>query len=134
MVTRHRHTESEIAAKLATADGMAAQGVLHRDIAKLLGISVMTYHRWRKARGATVRSTSRLAADAEWAEIPGDREEIGQIRELKIENSRLRRLVADLLLEKVELEESLRGGSRMRAELDHGASTQRDRSRKNNLA
>src|SRR6266852_5650486 len=104
MVTRHRHTESEIAAKLATADGMAAQSVLHRDIAKLLGISVMTYHRWRKARGATVRSTSRLAADGERAEIPVDREEIGQIRELKIENSRLRRLVTDLLLQKLELE------------------------------
>jgi len=90
---------------------MAAQGVLHRDIAKSLGISVMTYHRWRKARGASARSTSRLAAAAERAEIPIDREEIGQIRELKIENSRLRRLVTDLLLEKVELEESLQGVS-----------------------
>lgn len=118
MVTRHRHTESEIAAKLATADGMAAQGVLHRDIAKLLGISVMTYHRWRKARGATARSMSRLAAGAEPSEIPTDREEIGQIRELKIENSRLRRLVTDLLLEKLELEESLRGVSGVRTQLD----------------
>jgi hypothetical protein len=88
---------------------MAAQGVLHRDIAKLLGISVMTYHRWRKAGGAAVRSRSQLAADAEPADIPVDREEIRQIRELKIENSRLRRLVTDLLLEKVELEESIRG-------------------------
>ena len=49
-VTRRRHTGSEIATKLATADGMAARGVLHRDIARSLGISVMTYHRWRKAR------------------------------------------------------------------------------------
>ncbi len=123
MVTRHRHTESEIAAKLATADGMAAQGVLHRDIAESLGISVMTYHRWRKARGATARSTSRLAADADRAEIATDREEIGQIRELKIENSRLRRLVTDLLLEKLELEESLRGVSRVQAQLDHNQYT-----------
>jgi hypothetical protein len=99
---------------------MAAQGVLHRDIAKLLGISVMTYHRWRKARGATVRPKPRLPADAGWAEIANDREEIGQIRELKIENSRLRRLVTDLLLEKLELEESLRGISRSPARFDHG--------------
>ena len=134
MITRRRHTVSEIAAKLATADGMAARGVLHRDIAESLGISVMTYHRWRKARGSTVRSALRLAVDVDRVEIPTDHDETGQVRELKIENSRLRRLVADLLLEKVELEESLRGGSRMRAELDHGASTQRDRSRKNNLA
>jgi putative transposase len=67
----------------------------------------MTYHRWRKARRASARSTSRLAADAERAEVPIDRVEIGQIRELKIENSRLRRLVTDLLLERVLLEESL---------------------------
>jgi putative transposase len=118
MATRHRHTESEIAAKLATADGMAAQGVLHRDIAKLLGISVMTYHRWRKARGTTVRPTPQLAAGVDRVEFPADREEIGQIRELKIENSRLRRLVTDLLLEKLVLEESLRDVSRMRPEID----------------
>jgi putative transposase len=109
MVTRHRHTESEIVAKLAMADEMAAQGRLHGDIAKSLGISLMTYHRWRKARGTLARSTSQLAAEAERAEIPTDREKIGQIRELMIENSRLRRLVTDLLLEKVELEESLQG-------------------------
>ena len=114
MVTRYRHTESEIVAKLATADGMAAHGMLHRDIAKSLGISLMTYHRWRKAREASARSTSQLAANAERAEIPVDREKIGEIRELMIENARLRRLVTDLLLEKVELEESLRGVSTSR--------------------
>ncbi len=130
MVTRHRHTESEIAAKLKAADGMAAQGVLHRDIAKLLGISVMTYHRWRKARGAAVRSMLRLAADADRAEIPADREEIDQIRALKIENSRLRRLVTDLLLEKLELEESFRGVVRgpasIRSQPAHEGSSETD--------
>lgn len=115
MVTRHRHTESEIAAKLATADGMAAQGVLHRDIAKLLGISVMTYHRWRRARISSVRSAPRVAVDVDRVEIPAGHEETGQIRELKVENSRLRRLVTDLLLQKVELEESLRSVSRVRS-------------------
>ena len=118
-VMRHRHTGSEIATKLATADGMAAQGVLHRDIARSLGISVMTYHRWRKARDAAARPTLLHAADASWTENPNDRETTGQIRELRIENSRLRRLVTDLLLEKLELEESLRGISRARAQLDH---------------
>jgi putative transposase len=106
-VARHRHTESEIAAKLATADEMAARGVLHRDIAKSLGISLMTYQRWRKARRASV--PPRLAADAAQTALLVDHEEISQISELKIENSRLRRLVADLLLEKLELQESLQG-------------------------
>jgi putative transposase len=109
-VARHRHTESEIAAKLATADQMAAHGVLHRDIAKSLGISLMTYQRWRKARRVSACSVPRSAADAERAALPIDHEESSQISELKIENSRLRRLVADLLLEKLELQESLQGG------------------------
>jgi putative transposase len=106
-VARHRHTESEIAAKLATADEMAAHGVLHRDIAKSLGISLMTYQRWRRARKPLAYSMPRVAAYAERAAVPVDREEISQISELKIENSRLRRLVTDLLLEKLELQESL---------------------------
>jgi putative transposase len=110
-VARHRHTESEVAAKLTTADQMAAHGVLHRDIAKSLGISLMTYQRWRKARRATAHSLPQLIAGAERSAMPVDREEINQISELKIENSRLRRLVADLLLEKLELQENLQGMS-----------------------
>jgi len=120
MTTKHRHTETEIAAKLATAEGMVTQGLLHRDIAKFLGISVMTYHRWRKAHGARARSVPQTAAVATRPETPIDREEVNQIRELKLENSRLRRLVADLLLEKLELEESLEGVSRVRARTNHG--------------
>src|SRR5215467_12500655 len=120
MTTRHRHTDTEIAAKLATAEGMVAQGLLHRDIAKFLGISVMTYHRWRKTRVPRARSVPRTAADAPRPERHIDREEVNQIRELKLENSRLRRLVADLLLEKLELEESLEGVSRVRAQTNHG--------------
>lgn len=89
------------------ADDMAAQGRRHGDIAKSLGISVMTYHRWRKARGALTRPASRPAADVARADISPEREQMSQIRELQLENSRLRRLVADLLLEKVKLEEGL---------------------------
>jgi putative transposase len=88
---------------------MAAHGVLHRNIAKSLGISLMTYQRWRKARRASFPPMPRVVADAVRAAIPVDHEETSQISELKIENSRLRRLVADLLLEKLELQESLQG-------------------------
>ena len=104
-MTRHRHTESEVAAKLATAEGMAAQGVLHREIAKLLGISVMTYHRWRKAR-----ALSASARDIAGAHSSVGREQTNRITDLQIENSRLRTLVNHLLLEKVKLTERLRGG------------------------
>jgi len=49
-------------------------------------------------------------ADAERADNPPEREQMSQIRELQLENSRLRRLVTDLLLEKVKLEEDLGAG------------------------
>jgi transposase-like protein len=120
IVARHRHTAAEIASKLATADDMAAHGRLHGDIAKSLGISVMTYHRWRKARGVFARPASRPATDAERAGTPPEREQTGQIRELQVENSRLRRLVTDLLLEKVKLEEGLRASPINRRTLVRG--------------
>jgi hypothetical protein len=88
------------------ADEMAAQGRLHGDIAKSLGISVMTYHRWRKARRLG-HPASRLAGGVPVASVP-ERDQMSQIRELRLENMRLRRLVADLLLEKDKLEEGLR--------------------------
>ena len=108
-MTKQRHTASEIAAKLAMADDMTAQGRLHGDIAKALGVSVMTYHRWRKARGILARPMPRPVSDAVRIGIPTERDQTSQIRELQLENSRLRRLVTDLLLEKVKLEEDLHG-------------------------
>jgi putative transposase len=111
MITKHRHTKPEIASKLAIADELAAQGRLHGDIAKSLEISLMTYHRWRKAREILVRPTP---ARHDSADVPAGREEMNQIRDLLLENSRLRRLVTDLLLEKVKLEEDLRGSGPQR--------------------
>jgi putative transposase len=108
-VTRQRkkHAPSEIADKLAIADDMAAQGHLHGDIAKSLGISLMTYHRWREARLAhPASSATGTAPTANLAE----RERMSKLRELRLENVRLRRLITDLLLEKDKLEESLRIG------------------------
>jgi putative transposase len=86
---------------------MLAQGRLHGDIAKSLGISVMTYHRWRKARGAQGSLAAKPLTTADPAESLPEREQMARIRELQLENSRLRRLVTDLLLEKVKLEEGV---------------------------
>jgi putative transposase len=108
VATRQRHTPPEIATKLAMADDMAAQGRLHGDIAKSLGISVMTYHRWRKARQA--HPAREPAAETWRAETVPEHEQMIQMRELRLENQRLRRLVTDLLLEKDKLEEGLRAG------------------------
>jgi hypothetical protein len=104
---KKRHTEEEIAAKLDQAQEMAVQGKLHGDIAKALGVSLMTYHRWRKARAAS-RSAPPLV-EVNQIDALTTRDQVKRIGELKLENSRLRTLVADLSLEKMKLEESLRG-------------------------
>jgi putative transposase len=104
-----RHTVAEIAAKLEEADALSAKGKLHGDVAKALGVSVMTYHRWRKAR-----ESSHLAVPAQPGGAEMDASPIEQTRrisELQLESSRLRRIVTDLLLEKMNLEEGI--GSRM---------------------
>ena len=107
---KQRHTEAEIAAKLDQAGNMAVQGMRHGDIAKALGVSIMTYHRWRKARAAP-----RLVDETGQADALNTRNQVKRIGELHLENSRLRRLVADLLLEKMKLEESfLESGAKRR--------------------
>jgi putative transposase len=100
---KKRHSSAEIAAKLRQADAMRREGMPAGKVAQALGISVMTYHRWRKAR-----EPLGTAATARERALPRERHESGRIEQLELENSRLRRLVADILLEKLQLEESLR--------------------------
>src|SRR5215475_15968398 len=100
---RKRHSVEEIASKLRQAATLVAQGRSQADIAKTLGVSVMTYHRWRK--DAAEPSVQRANSGLELHQI--DRKPSSRIGELQLENARLRRLVTDLLLEKLRLEEAL---------------------------
>jgi hypothetical protein len=75
----------------------------HRDeasceVARTLGVTVMTLHRWRKAQPAY-----------EASQPPRTRGWRDRIAELQLENLRLRQLVTDLLLEKIRLEEAAEG-------------------------
>ena len=103
MAKKKRHSRAEIASKLAQANGLATQGKLQSDIARTLGVSVMTLHRWRKAPPGPQPAFVEMheAGQPDGAGVGGDR-----IAELQLENSRLRRLVTDLLLEKIKLEEA----------------------------
>jgi transposase len=103
---KRRHTPEEIAGKLRQADDMLAQGRLHGDVARALGISIMTYHRWRKARAAA-RLQAPTGLEQGAPARSAIRDEDARRAELQLENSRLRRLVTDLLLEKLRLEEAL---------------------------
>ena len=94
MAKKKRHSRVEIATKLAQANGLATQGKLQSEIARTLGVSVMTLHRWRKAPPG--------AQPAHETGEPGQTRGGGdQIAELELENSRLRRLVTHAELERL---------------------------------
>jgi len=112
MATKKRHSRVEIATKLAQANKLATRGRLQSEIARTLGVSVMTLHRWRKAPPGS-QPASR--------ELDRTRGANGRIAELQLENARLRRLVTDLLLVKVKLEEAAQSQSfrRMKERDEH---------------
>lgn len=101
---KKRHSRKEISALLVHADDLAAQGSLQKDIARALGVSVMTLHRWRKARGGTRPSGGTRPGKER---LPPEPDMLALIEDLERENARLRILVTDLLLEKARLEEAL---------------------------
>ena len=90
---RIRHSPEQIIRKLREADADLANGVTVADICKKLDIAENTYYRWRNQFGG-------IKAD-----------EMKRLRELEKENARLKALVADLSLDKVVLQEALRGNS-----------------------
>jgi putative transposase len=96
MTQMKRHSRAEIATKLAQANDLATRGKLQSEIARTLGVSVMTLHRWRKASPPGASDPERTRGG-------------GRIAEVQLENSRLRRLVTDLILEKIKLEEAAQG-------------------------
>ena len=121
-MTGTKHSPGEIAAKLRQADELAAQGKRRSEILRVLGISQMTYHRWRKARSSAApppELRAPAASDAPAAGGPSKidaasfaalspREQISAFQELQRENVRLRELFTDALLEKIKLEEDNR--------------------------
>jgi putative transposase len=98
-----KRSRVEVATKLAQANDLATQGRLQSEIARTLGVSVMTLHRWRKAPPGPQPA---LVATQEASQPNRSRGGGDRIAELQLENSRLRRLVTDLLLEKIKLEEA----------------------------
>ena len=101
-VKNKRHSETEIATKLAQASDLAKQGKLQSEIARTLGVSVMTLHRWREVPRNPQLS---LMKTHELTRSDRTRSVDDRIAELQLENSRLRRLLTDLLLEKIKIEE-----------------------------
>jgi len=106
MAGKKRHGAAEIAAKLLEADALAAKGQTQAELAKALGVSVMTIHRWRKMREQDYpRSHANGALDRSVVGKTNYAGGLSRIAQLQFENAQLRRLVTDLLLERIRPED-----------------------------
>ena len=90
-MARKRHTAEEIVAKLRQVDVLMAQGKPVADAVRAIGVTEVTYYRWRNEYGG----------------LKGDH--VKRLKELESENTRLRRAISDLTLDKLILQEAARG-------------------------
>jgi putative transposase len=106
-VGKVRHTPEQIAAKLGEAEVLAAAGKTQSEVCKELGISVMTFHRWRLAHAQRLAMAMSEPHPSAAPTGGGDPASRSRIVELQLENARLRKLVTDLLLKKIRLQEEV---------------------------
>jgi transposase-like protein len=90
---RKGYTPEQIINKLREAEVLIAQGNTISIVCKKIGGSDYTYYRWRKEYGG-------MRVD-----------QAHRLKELEQENSRLKRLVADLSLDNSILKEAAQGNS-----------------------
>lgn len=88
---RTRHSPEQIVMKLHQAATELAGGKRIEEVCKTLTISPATYHRWQEHYGGADVNT------------------VKELKALKEENAQLKKLVADLSLDKVALKELLEG-------------------------
>ena len=86
-----RYRPEEIIAKLREAEVLLRQGKKVPEAVKAIGISEVSYYRWRKEYGGLTVSQAK------------------HVKELERENARLRQAVSDLTLDKMILKEAARG-------------------------
>jgi putative transposase len=85
------HTAEEIVAKLRQVDVLTAQGRTVAEAIRQIGVTEVTYYRWRSEYGGFKSDQAK------------------RLKELEMENARLRRAVSDLTLEKLILKEAASG-------------------------
>ena len=90
-MVRKGYSPEQIINKLREAEIMLSQGATLAVILKKVGVSDCTYYRWRKEYGG-------MRVD-----------QAHRLKELEQENSRLKRLVADISLDNAILKEAARG-------------------------
>ena len=90
-MSRRRHTPEQVVRKLREADRLLGEGIELPEVFKQLEVSEQTYYRWRNQFGGMKA------------------EDVRRLKELEAENARLKRIVADQVLENQALREVSRG-------------------------
>jgi len=88
---RKRYRPEDILSKLREADIHISQGKTVAETIRVLGISDVSYYRWRREYGG-MNTT-----------------QVERLKELEKENQRLRKAVSDLTLDKLILQEAAKG-------------------------
>jgi len=88
---KKRHKPEEIVSNLRQVDVLTSQGSTVADAIRQIGVTEVTYYRWRKEYGG-------LKMD-----------QVRRLKELEKENLQLRRAISDLTLDKLILQEASRG-------------------------
>ena len=86
-----RHKPEDVVAKLRQVDVLVSQGQSVAEAIRAIGVTEVTYYRWRKEYGG-------LKSD-----------QVRRMKDLEVENQRLRKSIADLTLDKLIMQEAARG-------------------------
>jgi putative transposase len=86
-----KHKPEEVVAKLRQVDVLVSQGQSVADAIRAIGVTEVTCYRWRKEHGG-------LKSD-----------QVRRMKDLETENQRLRKVIADLTLDKLILQEAAQG-------------------------
>ena len=90
-MARKRYTAEQIIGHLRQAEIRISEGKTVLEAVGALGVSEQTYYRWRKEYGGM------------------EVDQVRRLKDLEIENGRLKRLVADQALDNLILKEAARG-------------------------
>lgn len=91
MSKRKRHSAEQIVKKLEDADRRLTAGQSVAQVCQALEVSEATYHRWRNQYGGMKA------------------QEAKRLKELEVENARLKKLLAEAELDKAMLKELAKG-------------------------
>jgi len=90
-VSGERYQPEEIISKLCEAEVLLAEGISVGEVVRRLGVTQVTYYRWRKEYGGMKVDQAK------------------RLKDLERENARLKRLLADAELDEAILKEAASG-------------------------